>query len=50
MAPHLEKEEALDENGKPVQDGSLNLTGYEMVQIADLAIEDVEEAKTLIPT
>ncbi|KDN38941.1 hypothetical protein K437DRAFT_259242 [Tilletiaria anomala UBC 951] len=51
LHPNTLKPEDYDENGNLVPDeASLQLTGFEGVQIADLAVENVEEAKTLIPT
>lgn len=40
--------EPLDE--EPDDTHTLRLTRFEMAQLANLSIEDVEEAKTLIPT
>ncbi|PWN44757.1 hypothetical protein IE81DRAFT_321077 [Ceraceosorus guamensis] len=42
------KPTAFDENENNV--GTLFLTRFEMAQLVNLSIEDVEEAKTLIPT
>ncbi len=46
----MARAQEYDEQGNPIEQAGLKLTGYELVQLADLAIEDVEEAKTLIPT
>lgn len=46
--------EHLNQNTADVDDlvdeNAFTLTGFEAVQLADLAIDNVEEAKTLIPT
>jgi len=46
----------FDEDGNPIEeleeekDENLKLTDFEIAQLANLGMEDVEEAKTLIPT
>ena len=44
--------EQYDEEGNllPVDDDRLQLSRFEMAQLANLSIESVEEAKVLVPT
>lgn len=39
-----------DADALPDEDKGLQLTQYEMAQIANLAVSDLDEARTLIPT
>ncbi|PWN47116.1 hypothetical protein IE53DRAFT_382367 [Violaceomyces palustris] len=51
-AATAEDEQPVDEEGNPIEgaDMGLQLTEFEMAQLANLSITEVEEAKTLIPT
>lgn len=50
-AKHDEDEQQLDEEGNVVDGGEgLQLSQFEMAQLANLCITEVEEAKALIPT
>ncbi|CAO1636945.1 unnamed protein product [Parajaminaea phylloscopi] len=43
-------EYAMEEEENGVTSGNLGLTGFERAQLANLAVETVEEAKNLVPT
>lgn len=47
-----EDEREYDEEGNPIDEpeSGLQLTQFEMAQLANLCITEVEEAKSLIPT
>lgn len=40
----------MDDPDDPVEEQGLALTAFEAIQLADLAIDNTEEAKTLVPT
>lgn len=50
VAPYDDEGRPIPEDQEPEDSESLKLTRFEMAQLANLSIEDVEEAKTLIPT
>lgn len=43
-------ERQVDEEGNEIEETGLQLTQFEMAQLANLCITEVEEAKALIPT
>ncbi|EPQ28124.1 uncharacterized protein PFL1_04451 [Pseudozyma flocculosa PF-1] len=49
-AAKSDEEREYDEEGNLIEDDGLALTQFEMAQLANLCITEVEEAKSLIPT